>query len=189
MRTKIIGEPEDGCVRRRAALCAGWGQLRDLCAVALLAVVTLTGSAQTAPPRTGPQKLAFAGLRAVATAGVPPGAIHAVAVGPDGALYLLIDQNDGVRLLKTDAAGANVLAQAQIGAKGDIGAAMALDPAGDVYVTGTTSSGAMTATAGAAFLTAFGTAVNSFVAKFDTNLNTYVPERRGRKHRGECHCR
>jgi hypothetical protein len=65
-----------------------------------------------------------------------------------------------------------VLTQAQIGAKGDIGLAMALDPAGNVYVTGTTTSGALTTTSGAAFRTANGTSTNSFVAKFDANLNT-----------------
>jgi len=47
-------------------------------------------------------------------------------------LYLLIDQKDGVRLLETDPTATNILNQAQIGAKGDVGVAMALDPAGNV---------------------------------------------------------
>jgi len=138
----------------------------------LLALCVLFGLASGVdaqePVQTGPQQLAFAGLRAVAY----EGQINAVQTDKSGNLYLLIDQEDGVRLLKTDAAGANVLAQAQIGAKGDIGLAMALDPAGNVYVTGTTTSGAMTATAGAAFLTPSGSSINSFVAKFDGSLNT-----------------
>jgi hypothetical protein len=146
--------------------------------VALAVWAALVGWTATARAQemalTGPQQLAFAGLRAVADqAGVPEGQINAVRSDATGNLFLLIDQKDGMRLLKTDAAGVNVLAQAQIGAAGDIGLAMALDPAGDVYVTGTTTSGALTATAGAAFLTASGSSTNSFVAKFDANLNIF----------------
>jgi hypothetical protein len=118
--------------------------------------------------QTGPQQLAFIGLRAVAN----EGQINAVQTDAQGNLYLLIDQKDGVRLLKTDPAAANVLAQAQIGAQGDIGLGMALDPAGNVYVTGPTTSGALTATSGAAFLRPSGSSTNSFVAKFDSSLNT-----------------
>jgi hypothetical protein len=143
--------------------------LRGLIAGSLFAV--LLGSpaglcAQNAES-TGPQTLSFTGLRSVAN----QGQINAVAVSAPGSLYLLIDQKDGVRLLKTDATATNVLGQAQIGAKGDIGLGMALDPAGNVYVTGTTTSGAMTATSGAAFVNASGSSTNSFVAKFDPNLD------------------
>jgi trimeric autotransporter adhesin len=138
----------------------------------LACILAPTLYAQT-PALTGPQQLAFAGLRSVPSQGLPEGQINAIATDAQANLYLLIDQKDGVRLLKTDPAAANVLAQAQIGAKGDIGLAMALDPTGNVYVTGTTTSGSMTATAGAAFLTPSGTSTNSFVAKFDPNLNTF----------------
>ena len=92
-------------------------------------------------------------------------------VGAQGNLYLLVDQKDGVRVLETDSTASNLLAQVQIGARGDVGLAMALDPSGSVYVTGTTTSGAMTTTSGAAFRTLSGTSTNSFVAKFDSNLN------------------
>jgi len=125
------------------------------------------------PAPTGPQELTFAGLRTVPNSqSQPEGQINAVQVDAQGNLILLVDQRDGVRVLKADAGGANILAQAQIGAQGDIGLAMALDPSGNVYVTGTTTSGALTATSGAAFLTATGSSTNSFVAKFDGNLNT-----------------
>lgn len=116
---------------------------------------------------TGPQQLQFAGLRSVAS----QGQFNAALVGAGGDLYLLLDQKDGVRILKTDPTATTVLAQAQFGAKGDIGLAMALDPAGNVYVTGTSWSGAMTGTAGAAFPAVSGTGINSFIGKFDQNLN------------------
>jgi hypothetical protein len=143
-------------------------------AYALLPFLALTLiPALSAQQTTGPQQLTFAGLRAVPTAsGVPEGQINAVVTDTLGNLYLLIDQHDGVRVLKTDPAAANILAQAQLGAQGDIGVAMARDPAGNIYITGTTTSGALTATAGAAFLSASGESTNSFVAKFDPNLNT-----------------
>ena len=95
-------------------------------------------------------------------------------VGATGNLYLLIDRKDGVRLIETDPAATNILNQAQIGAQGDIGLAMALDPAGNVYVTGTTTSGALTATGGAAFTAASGAATNSFVAKFGASLGSPI---------------
>jgi hypothetical protein len=78
--------------------------------------------------------------------GQPQGQINALRVGATGNLYLLIDQKDGVRLLETNPTATTVLASAYIGAKFDVGLAMALDPAGNVYVTGTTTSGALTAT-------------------------------------------
>lgn len=116
---------------------------------------------------TVPQQLLFSGLRTVAH----QGQFNAVATDASGNLYLLLDQKDGVRILKTDPTATNVLAEAHIGAKGDIGLAMALDPAGNVYVTGTSWSGAMTGTTGAAFPAVTGTGINSFIGKFDANLN------------------
>jgi trimeric autotransporter adhesin len=113
------------------------------------------------------QHIVFTGLRSVAN----QGQFNAVKTDATGNLYLLLDQKDGVRLLKTDPAATTVLAQTQLGAKGDIGLAMALDPTGDIYITGTTTSGSLTATSGAAFPTAADTSTNSFIAKFDPNLN------------------
>ncbi len=127
------------------------------------------GSAQQASP-TGPQQLTFAGLRAVTNQSQPSGQIDAVQTNAAGDLYLLINQGDGVRVIETNSTASTVLNSAYIGAKFDIGLAMALDPAGNVYVTGTTGSGSLTATSGAAFPAASGTATNSFVAKFGANL-------------------
>jgi hypothetical protein len=156
----------DGTCRRAGALAWGLAWL-------LSCALTLALHAQAAPA-TGPQQFTFAGLRAVLNQGQPQGQINAVLVGATGNLYLLIDQKDGVRLLETDPAATNILNQAQIGAKGDVGVAMALDPAGNVYVTGTTTSGALTATGGAAFAAASGTATNSFVAKFSASLGSPI---------------
>jgi hypothetical protein len=114
------------------------------------------------------QQLAFAGLRAAAG----KGQFNAVATDSSGNLYVLYDQKDGVRIIKTDATATQVLAQTQIGSSGDIGLAMALDPSGNVYVTGTTTSGSLPTTSGVAFPTRADSSINSFVAKFDANLNT-----------------
>jgi hypothetical protein len=134
----------------------------------LLVIHSLALHAQsTAPPLTGAQQLAFAGLRSVAQ----QGQFNAVATDSSGNLYLLLDQKDGVRLLKTDASATTILATALLGAAGDSGLAMALDPSGNVYVVGTTTSGSLTATSGAAFPNPVDTSVNSFVARFDPSLN------------------
>ncbi|HTH52636.1 MAG TPA: hypothetical protein VL495_01715 [Edaphobacter sp.] len=114
------------------------------------------------------QQLAFAGLRAVAGKG------QFTAVRNDGAghLYLLLDEKDGVRVLKTDANATQVLAETHLGAQSDIGIAMALDPAGNIYVTRTTASGSLASTSGVPFPSRADASTNSFVAKFDADLNT-----------------
>src|SRR5215472_8608732 len=93
------------------------------------------------------QQLAFAGLRASSG----KGQFNAVATDSSGNLYLLYDQKDGIRLIKTDANANNVLAETRIGAQGDSGLAMALDPAGNIYVTGTTTSGTLPTSPGVSF--------------------------------------
>ncbi|WP_263365723.1 SBBP repeat-containing protein [Edaphobacter bradus] len=128
---------------------------------ALLGLVTLPITAQTA------QQLAFAGLLASGH----QGQFNAVQSDASGNLYLLLDQKDGVRLLKTDPTTTNVLAQAHLGAQGDIGLALCLDPSGNVYITGTTTSGALAGTSGVTFPTRADTSTNSFIAKFDPSLN------------------
>jgi hypothetical protein len=135
-----------------------------VCLLLLAASFLPVARAQTG---TGAQSLAFAGLRTVAS----QGQWNAVKTDAAGNIYLLLDQKDGVRLFKSDPTATNILAQAQLGAKGDIGLSMALDPGGNVYVAGTTTSTSLNATPGAAFSTRSGTSTNSFVAKFDGNLN------------------
>ncbi len=141
--------------------------LRHLSAgLCLLASTLATPSpAQT----TGPQQLAFAGLLG-STNSQHNAQFNAVQSDSSGNLYLLLDQKDGIRLLKADPTASTFLAQTQFGAAGDIGLAMALDPSGNIYVTGAANSGTLTATPGAAFPTPTGSS-NSFIAKFDPNLN------------------
>jgi hypothetical protein len=140
--------------------------LRHLSAgLCLLASLLATARAQT----TGPQQLAFAGLLGASNS-TQTAQFNAVQSDSSGNLYLLLDQKDGVRLLKTDATATNILAQTRLGAAGDIGLAMALDPTGNIYITGPTNSGTLAATSGAAFPTATGSS-NAFIAKFDANLN------------------
>ena len=114
------------------------------------------------------QTLELTGLRA--TAGT--GQFNGVGVDAAGNLFLLVDRGDGIRVLKTDGAGSAVLAEAHVGVAGDHGVALALDPAGNVYVTGTTNSGGVSATPGAAITTRVDGSTNSFVAKFDSGLDT-----------------
>ena len=140
--------------------------------VAFLQLVGLTGLLLHASQLLGQagnisQQLVFAGLRSVGQ----QGQINAVQIEGAGNLYLLLNQGDGVRILKTDAAASAVLAQAQLGAAGDIGVAMAIGPAGEIYVAGTTTSGALAGTAGAAVQYRTDASTNSFLAKFDSALN------------------
>jgi hypothetical protein len=136
-----------------------------MCALVLLLA---PGAQAQTTPQTGAQQLVFAGLDAVSNAGQ----INSVQVNSAGDIYLLVNQGDGVRVIETDPAATTVLATAYIGAKNDVGLAMALDPSGNVYVTGTTDSGSLTATSGAAFRTFTGSQTNSFVAKFSSALGT-----------------
>jgi hypothetical protein len=113
------------------------------------------------------QQVSTLGLRSTAGHGRLAGAVYAA----DGSLYLLDDEHDGIRVLKTDSTGTTLLAQAHLGATGDLPVALALDPVGNVYVTGTATSGALSGTTGAAFSTTADTSTNSFLAKLDANLN------------------
>lgn len=116
----------------------------------------------------GAQQLAFAGLRS----NNQQGQFNAVQRDASGNLYLLMNQGDGVRVFKFDSTATNLLAQSPVlGAKGDIGLAMALDATGNVYVTGTTSSGLLVATANARFNSYSGSAITSFVAKYTNSLS------------------
>src|SRR6201993_4809897 len=141
-----------------------------LCSFISLALANQPITAQN----TGPQQLVFAGL--LGSTNQNPNAqfnsqFNAVQPDASGNLYLLLDQKDGVRLLKTDPTATSILAQTQFGTAGDTGVALALDPAGNLYVAGTTTSGSITATSGAAFATSTGTSTNAFIGKFDQNLN------------------
>ena len=138
---------------------------------ALIAVLSLLCPVIRSQAPNVSQQLVFAGLRSVAQQGQTNG----IRTDLSGNLYLLLNQGDGVRLLKTDNNAGAVLAQAYLGGTGDVGLALALDPAGNVYVTGTTSSATLTATNGAAIPTRTDSSTNSFVAKFDSSLNlTFV---------------
>ena len=131
----------------------------------LAAWMLLTVCATTA--QTPTQTVTLEGLRLMGH----QGAFKAAQYTSDGGLVLLYDQGDGVRLLKTDAAGGTLAASARIGAAGDSGVAMALDPAGNIYIVGTSTSGSLAGTAGVAFPQAADTSTNSFLARFDPGLN------------------
>ncbi len=140
--------------------------LAALCGFMAAVLATQALSAQT----TGPQQLVFAGLLGSSNSAQQNAQFNAVQSDGSGNLYLLLDQKDGVRLLKTDPSATNILAQTQLGAAGDIGLAMALDPTGNIYITGAANSGTLITTSGAAFANPLG-ASNAFIGKFDRNLN------------------
>ena len=135
-----------------------------LCLVSMFGMASAV-SAQTV---TGPQQLTLAALHTVAN----QGQFNAVKTDASGNIYLLLDQKDGVRLLKLDPTASTILAQSLLGAKGDIGLSLALDPAGNLYVAGTSLSTTLVGTQGAAFPIRADTSTNSFIAKYDSNLNT-----------------
>lgn len=141
-------------------------RITDLLTLFRLVVLMLLGSILSAQGTNTSQQLVFAGLRSVAQ----KGQINGVQTDSAGDIYLLLNCGDGVRLLKTDNAGSAVLAQALLGATGDVGTALALDPAGNVYVTGTTTSSLLTGSSGAAIPNRTDASTNSFVAKFDAGL-------------------
>ncbi|MBB5345841.1 choice-of-anchor D domain-containing protein [Tunturibacter empetritectus] len=163
--------------RVRAGLC-GVIALFLLASLPLPPQIEAKIEAQTATPTTGPQQLLFTGL--LGSSNSDPANPHyaqfnAIQSDASGNLYLLLDQGDGIRLLKTDPTATNILAQAHLGSSGDIGLAMALDPSGNLYLTGTTISGTLSTTSGAAFPSATpnanDTSINSYIGKFDQNLN------------------
>src|SRR5437899_4468180 len=82
-----------------------------LCAFMTLATLSLPAQ------NTGPQQLVFTGL--LGSTNPNPNAqfdaqFNAVQSDASGNLYLLLDQKDGIRLLKTDATATNILAQTQL---------------------------------------------------------------------------
>ena len=141
--------------------------MKTLRTLAICLAVLLASSPAYAQAVNVSQQVTLAGLRSANGQGSFP----AAAYGADGSLFLLYDQHDGVRVLKLNTAGSTVLAQAQLGTAGDSPLAMALDPAGNVYVTGISTSGNLSATSGSAFPSRADTSTNSFLAKFDANLN------------------
>ncbi len=113
------------------------------------------------------QQITLLGLRSSGRAG----AFHGLRQDSAGNLYTLYDAGDGVRLLKFNAAGTQLLGETVTGQNGDTGVALDLDPAGNIYVAGTTNSlGSVTGTAGTAFPDRAGVRTNSFVARFSPAL-------------------
>ena len=137
--------------------------LKWICSLLLLVSALL---AQGTPANVA-QQLSFAGLR---TSG---GKGHFLSVATDAtqSIYLLYDQGDGVRVMKLSPDATKLLAEAILGQAGDVGSAMTLDPTGNVYITGTSSSGQLHATSGAAFSNPAAGTSGSFVARFDADLN------------------
>ncbi len=113
------------------------------------------------------QQVLLSGLRAVNGMGT----FHGLRQDAAGNLYTLLEAHDGVRLLKFNAAGTQLVGQVQVGQLGDSGIALDLDAAGNVFVAGTSDSrGSLTGTSGTAFPNKSGTRTNSFVAKFSPAL-------------------
>ena len=95
----------------------------------LCGFVALTQITSLIAQTTGPQQLVFAGLLGSTNTNPQFNAqFNAVQSDASGNLYLLLDQKDGVRLLKTDPTATSILAQTQFGTAGDIGGCSARQP-------------------------------------------------------------
>lgn len=129
--------------------------------------LVLLSSAAPAQSLNATQQVVLEGLRSANA----QGSFNAAAIGPNGNLYLLFDEGDGIRLLEADSTGTTLLAQVQTGYTGDSGVAMAVDPAGNIYVTGTTTSTTLKGTSGVVYPNGADASINSFLAKYDANLN------------------
>lgn len=116
------------------------------------------------------QSLTLAGAHSV-DVGVNSTSAAFAAVQMDSSrnIYLLLDEGDGVRLLKLNPAGTALLASVHLGAAGDHGTALVVDGSNNVYVAGIAGSGELAITGGAAL--EFPAAQSSFVAKFSANLS------------------
>ena len=138
-----------------------------LCTCWALLATALCGGRIVAQGVNATQAITVQGLRSAAGYG----AFRAAAYGPNGNLYVLLDQHDGVRVQELDPGATTVLAQTQEGAAGDAALAMSFDATGNLYVTGTTTSSTLVGTNGTAFASRADSSTNSFLAKFDSNLN------------------
>lgn len=133
----------------------------------LLPLVIAPSLAQPLHAQVAPQRVLVEGLLTQNHRG----SFTSSAFAPDGSLYLLLDEGDGVRVLKTDSNASTSAAQIHLGAAGDSGIALTADPSGNIYITGTSTSGALTGTSGVPFPSAADSSTNSFVAKLDSQLN------------------
>ena len=133
-----------------------------LLSLAIAALLTRPVHAQFAP-----QQVLLEGLLTQNHSGSFTSSIFA----PDGSLYLLLDERDGIRVLKTDSNGSTLEAQLHLGAAGDSGVALTADPNGNVYIAGTSTNGVLSSTSGVPFPVPSDTSTNSFVAKLDSQLN------------------
>ena len=113
------------------------------------------------------QQVAFAGLQARSG----QGAFNAVQTDATGNLYVAFDHGDGIRVQKFSADALSLLAQIHLGAAGDHALSLAIDPAGNLYVTGTTTSTTLSGTAGAAYPNRADTSLNSFAASLSPSLS------------------
>lgn len=142
-------------------------RLRALLLLLLLAAFAPSLRAQTAVP-TEAAVLRTEGLRSTNHQGAFRGAVRL----PDDTLVLLYDQEDGLRLLRTDRRAQTILSEAHQGSAGDHGLAITTDPAGNIYVAGTSFGGTLTGTPGAAYPASVDASSNPFVAAFDANLQS-----------------
>lgn len=113
------------------------------------------------------QVVSLVGLRSLNHAG----AFHGLKSDATGNLYTLFDANDGVRLLKFNADGTQLLAQTKLGQAGDVGVALDIDSLGFIAVAGTSASnGSVAGTSRTAFPRRADSTTNSFVARFAPTL-------------------
>lgn len=131
----------------------------------VLATFALVGQTTTQVTNQA-QGFTFAGLHAAGT----NTKFLSVRVEVTGTLLVLDDEGDGIRVLRLGGTNHELISQTLLGASGDHGTQLTLGPAGEIYLTGTLSSGALSATVGAAISQPPAGKNSTFVAHLDSAL-------------------
>ena len=144
---------------------------RTFVSVMLFVLATFATVGQTTAQATNQvtnqaQGFTFAGLHAAGT----NAKFLSVQVEISGTLLVLDDEGDGIRVFRLGGTNHELVSQTLLGTSGDHGTQLTLGPGGEIYLTGTLSSGSLSATSRAAIAQPPPGKNNTFVAQLDSAL-------------------